>query len=69
MEGQSMTRAKVAVWLFAAVSVLSFGAALIPVLKGEQANAVFLGNGVLFLVIAVASAKKARAAGKGPPAA
>ena len=64
-----MTRAKVAVWLFAAVSVLSFVVALIPVLKGEQANAVFLGNGVIFLAIAVASAKRARSARKGPPAA
>lgn len=64
-----MTRAKVAVWLFAAVSVLSFIAALIPVLKGEQANAVFLGTGVIWLVIAVAGAKKARGASKGPPAA
>jgi hypothetical protein len=48
MEGQRMTRAKVAVWLFAAVSVLSFIAALIPVLKGEQANAVFLGTVIKF---------------------
>ena len=56
-----MTRAKVGVWLFAAVSVLSFVVALIRVLKGEQANAVLLGNGVIFLAIAVASAKRARA--------
>jgi hypothetical protein len=64
-----MTRAKVAVWLFAAVSILSFITALILVLKGKQANAVLLGNGVIWLVIAVASAKKARRASKGPPAA
>jgi uncharacterized membrane protein len=64
-----MTRAKAAVWLFAAVSVLSFIAALIPVLKGEQVNATFLGTGVIWLVIAVASAKKARGSSKGPPAA
>jgi|APIni6443716594_1056825.scaffolds.fasta_scaffold558362_2 hypothetical protein len=63
-----MTRAKVAVRVFAAVSVLSFIAALIPVVKGEQANAVLLGNGVIWLVIAVASAKKARGASQGPPA-
>lgn len=64
-----MTRAKVAVWIFGAVSVLWFIAALIPVLKGEQANAAFLGVGVIWFVIAVASAKKARGASKGPPAA
>ena len=64
-----MTRAKVGVWLFASVSVVSFIAALIPVLKGEQANFVFLGNGVLFLVIAVASARKARGVTKGSPTA
>ena len=69
MEGWGMTRAKVAVWLFAAVSVLSFIAALIPLLKGGHANATFLGTGVIFLAIAVASAKRARGAGKGPPAA
>ena len=63
-----MTRAKTGVWLFAAVSVVSFIAALIPVLKGEQANFVFLGNGVVFLVIALASVRKARAV-KGPPTA
>jgi hypothetical protein len=64
-----MTRAKVGVWLFTTVSVLSFIAALILVLKGKQANAVLLGNGVLWLAIAVASAKKARQERKDPPAA
>lgn len=57
------------VGLFVVVSLLSFIAALIPVLKGEQMNVVFLGTGVVFLVIAIASAKKARTANNDPPAA
>jgi hypothetical protein len=64
-----MTRAKVAIWLFAVVSGLSFIAALVPLLKGGRANAAFLGIGVVWLVIAVASAKSAGRARKGPPAA
>jgi len=62
-----MTRAKVAVLLPATASVLSFIAALAPVLRGEQTNGVFLGTGVVFLVIAVAWAKKASTPSKGPP--
>lgn len=64
-----MTRAKVAVGLFAVVSILSFVAALIPVLKGGPMNVVFLGSGVVFLIVAIASAKKARTASNDPPAA
>jgi len=64
-----MTRAKVAVYLFAAVSALSFLVALLLVLKGRQAGAALIGNGVIWLVIAIASAKKAGRDSKGPPAA
>ena len=64
-----MTRTKVALWLFAVTSILSFIAALIPVLKGEDINVVFLGGGVIFLAIALATAKRARTASNTPPAA
>lgn len=64
-----MTRARVAIWLFTAACVLSFVAALIPVLKGERPSGVFLGSGVVWLVIAIATAKRSRAARKIPPAA
>lgn len=63
-----MTKPKTAVVLFAATSVLSFIAAMIPLLKGGDMNVVFLGVGVVFLVIAVANAKKARATSDVPPA-
>lgn len=61
-----MTRQKAGVWLFAAASVLSFIAALIPVLKGEGPNGVFLGSGTVFLAIAVASARRGRVRDNGP---
>lgn len=64
-----MTRAKVGVWLFTAVSIISFIAALIPVLKGEQANGVLLFAGVLWLALAIATSRQARTASKSPPAA
>ena len=63
-----MTRAKVAVLFFAAVSTISFIAGLIPALKGERMNVTFLGSGVVFLVIAIVSAKKARTTNDSPPA-
>ena len=59
---------KSAVWLFAATSILSFIAALIPVVKSEGPNGVFLGTGTVFLVIAIASARGARTGGDGPSA-
>ena len=52
---------KVGVWLFAGTGILAFVAALIPVVKGEGPNGVFLGVGTVFLVIAVASARQSRA--------
>ena len=63
-----MTKQKAAVWLFAATSIISFITALIPVLKGEGPNAVFLGSGTVFLVIAIVIARRARTGGNGPPA-
>lgn len=64
-----MTRAKVAVGLITITSIISFIAALIPVLKGDPMNVAFLGSGVVFLVIAIASAKKMRRSNGRPPAA
>ena len=58
-----MPRPKVIVWLFAVVSLLSFIAALVPVVKGDRMNVAFLGSGVVFLVIAIALAKKLRRGG------
>lgn len=63
-----MTKQKVGVWLFAATSIISFIAALIPVVNGEGPNGVFLGLGTVFLVIAIASARRARVRGNGPHA-
>lgn len=63
-----MTKQKAALWLVAATSILSFIAALIPVVKGEGPNGVFLGSGTVFLVIAIAIARRAGMGGNGPPA-
>ena len=62
-----MTRTRVAFWLFAVTSILSFLAALLPVLKGEDINVASLGGGVIFLAIALATAKRARTASTTPP--
>lgn len=64
-----MTRAKVAVGLVAITSIISFIAALIPVLMGDPMNVIFLGSGVIFLAVAIALAKKMRRSSGGPPAA
>ena len=64
-----MTRAKVALGLFAITSIISFIAALIPVLKGGRINGVFLGAGVIFLAVTIANAKQMRRSSDGPPAA
>ena len=64
-----MTRAKVAVGLFATTSIISFIAAVIPVLKGGRPNGAFLGIGVIFLSITIAKEKSMRSSKGGPPAA
>ena len=64
-----MTRAQVAVGLLSLTSIISFIAALLPVLKGGSINVVFLGAGVVFLAIAIANAKRQRSSKSGPPAA
>ena len=64
-----MTRAKVAVGLASFTSIISFIAALVPVLKGGRMNVVFLGSGVVFLAVAIANAKRIRSAKGGPPVA
>ena len=64
-----MTRAKVAVGLASFTSIISFIAALTPVLKGGRMNVVFLGSGVVFLAVAIANAKRMRSSKGGPPAA
>ena len=53
-----MAQVKMAVWGFATVSVICFITALIPVFKGGAPNGVFLGSGVVFLVIAAAARAK-----------
>ena len=58
-----------AVWGFGVAAVLAIVAALLPVLKGERLNVSFLGVGVVFLVLAVAAAKRAHASDTPPPAA
>lgn len=64
-----MNRARVALWMFATVCVLSLVAALIPLLKGKSPNVVALGSAIVWLVIAIATARKSRAARKTPPGA
>ena len=64
-----MTRTRAALWLFAVTSILSFISALTPVLKGEDIKVGFLGVGVIFLAVALATAKRARTASNTPPAA
>ena len=60
-----MTRAKATVVLFVVASMLSFLAAVIPMLKGGQLNVTYLGSGFIMLVIAIASAKRARTGNSG----
>ena len=62
-----MTRPRTVVGFFAIVSMLSFVVALIPVLKDGPLNLTFLGSGVVFLVVAIATAKKNRKEGSGLP--
>jgi hypothetical protein len=57
---------KVAVWLFAATSVISFIAALIPVVKGEGPRGASIAVGTIFLVLAIVSARGPRTGGNGP---
>ncbi len=64
-----MTRAKVAVGLVSLTSIVSFIAALIPLLKGGRMNADFLGSGVVFMAVAIAIAKRKPSSKGGPPAA
>jgi hypothetical protein len=63
-----MTKQKAGFWLFTTTSIVSFISALLPVVKGEGPTVVFLATGTLFLVLAIASAKKAHNGGNGPPA-
>lgn len=62
-----MSRTKVAVWLFAVTAILSFVAALLPLIRGRPLNVVFLGCGVVFLALAVVRAKQNRSALLPPP--
>ena len=62
-----MTREKKAAILFSVVSAISFITAFIPLLKDGRMNVVFLGAGVVFLIIAITSAKKIPPPGGNPP--
>ena len=62
-----MNRAKLATGLLAVASILSFISALIPLLQGGKVSLLFLGSGVVFLGVAIASAKRARTRGGDPP--
>lgn len=59
-EDSFMRQRKIATWLFVAVTILLLAGALLPLLKGESMNVTFLGASVVFLIIAAASARKAR---------
>lgn len=62
-----MKQGYVATWGFLAVAILSMVAALIPLLKGGAINVTFLGAGVIFFVVAIVTARKARERGKQTP--
>ena len=64
-----MNRARVAIWMSATACFLSLVAALIPLLKGRSPNVALLGAALVWLVIAIAIARKSRMAKKTPPAA
>ena len=64
-----MTRAKVVVGLCSFTSIISFIAALIPVLGGGRMNNVFLGSGVVFLAVTFAIVKRMHFFKGGPPVA
>lgn len=68
-EGTLMNRAKAALWLFAGVSIISFIVALIPVVKGNAPNGALLFSGIIWLVLAIATARKTRTDRSTPPAA
>lgn len=51
-------RAKLVSWCFLAAGVLMTFAAIVPVLKGGNANAAYLSVGALGLIIAIAIRKK-----------
>ena len=53
-----MAQPKVAVWGFALAGALNLIAALIPLVRGRNMNVVFFAAGVVFLILAVAMAKK-----------
>ena len=63
-----MKQGYVATWGFLAVAILSMVAALVPLFKGDAMNVTFLGAGVIFFVVAVVTARKAREREKKPPA-
>lgn len=63
-----MMKAKPAVWLFAMASLFSIVAALLPVLKGDPPNVVFLGLGSVSLILSMVIARKARSDGAPPSA-
>lgn len=50
----------VAIWILGAAAILSIVASLIPLFKGESMNVTFFGAGVVFFIIAVVTARKAR---------
>jgi len=53
-----MAQIRMAVGGFAVVGVLCFITAVIPVFKGGSLNLVFLGCGVVFLIVAAAAQAK-----------
>lgn len=55
-----MKRETVAAWMFPLVAVIAFIAAFMPVVKGRPMNVTFFAVGVIWLVIAAATAKRKR---------
>jgi hypothetical protein len=55
-----MNQKRLVTWLFFVVAALSLIAAFIPLARGGPMNVVFLGTAVVFFVIGVATARRAR---------
>lgn len=64
-----MTRPKIIVGLFAFAGVLFLIAALIPMLRSGPVNAGFVPLGIIFVILAVAVARRNRAPSAPPPSA
>lgn len=55
-----MKRYSAAVWLFLAVAVMLAAVGFMPILRGRPMNVTFIALAVFWMIVAIASAGKAR---------